>query len=87
MQLDVQAKERLQAPAEAAARAPHALGDRPDPAAVARVEVQDPVGLAVAQRAQHDRLGLDLAVPWQLESRFAGGATLRAAILESMARC
>ncbi len=49
------AEERLQAPAEAAARAPHALGDRADAPAPGRVEVQDAIGLAVAQRAQHDR--------------------------------
>ena len=54
-------RERLQAPAEAAARAAHALGDRPDPAAVLGVEVQDAIGLAVAQRAQDHPLDLDLA--------------------------
>ena len=53
---EVEAEERLEPAAEAAARAPHALGDRADPAAVRGVEVQDPVGLAVADRAQHDRL-------------------------------
>ena len=38
-------------------RPPRALGDRGDPAAVGRVQVEDPVGLAIADRAQHDRLG------------------------------
>ena len=52
------AQERLEPAAEAAAGAPHALRDRADPPARRRVEVQDPIGLAVAQRAQHDRLGL-----------------------------
>jgi len=55
----VQAKVRLQAPAEAALRAAHALGDRGDATAVRRVEMEDPIGLAVAQRAQDDGLGLD----------------------------
>ena len=51
-------EERLQPGPEAAARAPRALGDRAEPAVRGRVQVQDPVGLAVADRAQHDRLGL-----------------------------
>ena len=58
---EAQAEERLQAPAEAAARAPHALGDRADAPAVRGVEMQDAVGLAVADRAQHDGLGLQRA--------------------------
>ena len=59
VQLDAQAEERLEAPAEAAARAAHALRDRPDAPSVRRVEVEDAVGLAVADRAQDDGLGLD----------------------------
>ncbi len=55
---ELDAEERLQAPAEAAARAPHALGDRAELAAMRGVEVQDAVGLAVAHRAQDDRLRL-----------------------------
>ncbi len=58
VQLDVQAEERLQAPAEAAARAPHALRDRAHAPALRRVQVQDAVRLAVAHRAQHHRFGL-----------------------------
>jgi hypothetical protein len=53
-----QAEERLDAPAEARLGAAHALGDRADAPVVGRVEVQDAVGLAVADRSQHDRVGL-----------------------------
>src|SRR5947208_3120495 len=55
-QLDV--AEWLQPPPEARGRPAHALGDRADPPAIGGVQVQDPVGLRVADRAQHDRLGL-----------------------------
>ena len=55
-QLDV--RERLEPPSEARLRLPNALGDGPDPAAVARVEVEHPVGLAEANRPEHDGLGL-----------------------------
>ena len=48
MQLDSQAKEGLEAPAEAAARPAHPLGDRPYVPAVERVQAQDPVRLSVA---------------------------------------
>ena len=69
-----QAEERLQAPPEAAARAAHALGDRAHPPPMGRVQVQDAVGLAVAHRAQHDRLGLDWSGHGPFESRLASGA-------------
>ncbi len=59
VQLEPQAEEGLEPPAEAARRAAHALGDRADVAAIERVQAQDAIGLAVADRAQHDRLGLD----------------------------
>ena len=59
----VEPKERLQPPAEARARLAHALGDRPDPPPRGAVEVQDPIRLAVADAAQDDRLGLELAGP------------------------
>ena len=59
VQLDAQTEERLKAPAEAAARAADALGDRAHATAIGRVQVQDAVGLSVAHRAQHHRLGLD----------------------------
>src|SRR5712692_10417487 len=55
-QLDV--AERLEPPAEPRLRAPDALRDRPDPAAVGRVQVQDSVGLRVAQRPEHYGFGL-----------------------------
>ena len=69
----LQPEERLQAPAEAAARAAHALGDRAHPPARRRVQVQDAIGLAVAHRAQHDRLGLDRSGHPACESRLARG--------------
>ena len=55
-QLDV--AERLEAGAEARLRAPDALRDRSDPAALERVQVEDAIGLAEPQRAQDDGLGL-----------------------------
>ena len=55
-QLDV--GERLEARAEARLRAPDALRHRADSAVLERVQVQDPVGLAEAQRAEDDGLGL-----------------------------
>ena len=61
VQVQPQAEERLQAAPEAAARAAYALRDRADPPAVGRVEVEDAVGLAVAHRSEHHRLGLDWA--------------------------
>jgi len=59
MQLKVEAEERLEAAAEAALRTPHAFRDRADLPPHRRVDVEDPIGLAVAHRAQHDGLGLD----------------------------
>src|SRR5205807_1774305 len=58
---DSQAEERLEPTAEAAASAPDALRDRADAPASGRVQVQDSIGLAITDRAQHDRLGLDSA--------------------------
>ena len=59
VQDQVEAEERLQAPAEARFRFPRALGDRAEPAPRLRVEVEDAVRLAVADAAQDDRLRLD----------------------------
>ncbi len=56
--LQVDAGQRLEASAEARAGASHALGDQPDAAALARVDVQHAVGLAEAQRAQDHALHL-----------------------------
>jgi len=70
MQQQVKPEERLQATAEARFRLAGALRDRPDPAAVARVEVEDAVRLAVADAAQDDRLGLDRSS--RHESSFTG---------------
>ncbi len=72
VQLDAQAKEGLEASPEAAARAAHALGDRAHAPAIGRVQVKDAVGLRVAHRAQHYRLGLDRS-RHGLESRIAPG--------------
>ena len=47
---------RLEAGAEARLCPPHPLRDRADASAVGRVDVQDPVGLAEPERAEHDRL-------------------------------
>jgi hypothetical protein len=58
---EVQTEERLEPAPEAAARLARPLGDRRQPAAAGRVEVQHAVTLAVADRAQHDRLGLERA--------------------------
>ena len=54
----VQPEARLEPAAEARLRPAHALGDRAQAPALRGVEVQDAVGLAVAHRPQHDRLGL-----------------------------
>ena len=54
-QLDV--RERLEPAAEARLRPPHALRHRADAAAVGGVDVQDAVGLAEPERAEHDRFG------------------------------
>src|SRR5437764_5759176 len=58
VQQDLDVAEGLEATAEAGLRAPDPLRDRPDAPAVGRVQVQNPVRLPVAQRAQHDRLRL-----------------------------
>ncbi len=58
-------EERLEPRPEAAPRASRALRDRAQAAVGGRVEMKDPIGLAVADRAQHDRLGLQR--PGQLE--------------------
>ena len=53
--------ERLEPAAEARLHPPHALRDGAHAAAVGRVEVQHAIGLAVADRAQHDRFCLKRA--------------------------
>ena len=55
LQLDV--RERFKAAAEAGLRLPNTLGDGADPPTLRRVEVEHPVGLAEADRAEHDRVG------------------------------
>src|SRR5205823_6007431 len=51
-------EERLEPAAEARAHLADALGDRADPSPLRGIEMQDAIGLRVAQRAQDDRLGL-----------------------------
>jgi hypothetical protein len=65
-QLDV--RERLEPAAEARLRPPHALGDCADAAAVGRVRVQHPVGLAEPERAEDDRFR-PVGAAHQIESR------------------
>ena len=45
--------------AEAALRAAHSLGDGAVATAIPGIDVQDPIGLPVAERPQDDALGLD----------------------------
>jgi glutaredoxin 3 len=54
-------REWLEAAPETTARAPDSLGDGADAPAPRCVQVKDPVSLAKAQRAQHDRVRLDRA--------------------------
>ena len=58
VQEDLDVAQGLEPAAEAGLRAPDAFRDRPDAPAVGRVQVQNPVRLRVAQRAQHDCLRL-----------------------------
>src|SRR4051794_13015769 len=58
---ELEAEERLQPSAEARLGAPDALGDRAHPATLWGIEMEDPVGLAVAHGAQDDALGLQRA--------------------------
>ena len=61
VQHELHAAERLEAAAEPRFHPPHALRHRAHAAAVGRVEVQHAIGLAVADRAQHDRFCLKRA--------------------------
>ena len=56
---EVEPEERLQPPAEPRLRPPRPLRDRPDLPPRRGVEVDDAIGLAVADAAQDDRLGLE----------------------------
>src|SRR4029077_18765077 len=58
VQDQVEPEEGLQPAAEARPRFAHALGDRVDPPACRRVEMEDAIRLPVANAAQDDRLGL-----------------------------
>ncbi len=59
VQHEIDATERLEPTAEPTPGAPYAFGDGPDSPTTGREQVQDAVGLAVADRPQDDRLGLD----------------------------
>ena len=61
VQDDADVQEGLKPSPEAAAGPPGAAGDRPQTPVVGRVQMQDPVGFAIANRAEHDRLGLQRA--------------------------
>jgi glutaredoxin 3 len=54
-------EEGFEPGSEAAASAPHTLGDRADATVVRRVQMQDPVGFAVADRAQDNCFGFQRA--------------------------
>jgi hypothetical protein len=56
VQVRADAQKRFQASSEATARPAGALGDRRPATVLEGVDVQDPVGLAIADRSQHDRL-------------------------------
>src|SRR5439155_19782763 len=70
--LDV--RERLEPRAESRLRPADALRDGADAAAVERVQVEDAVGLAEPERAEHDRLGLVGAAGHARSSLGRGGA-------------
>ncbi len=61
VQLKVEPEERLKASAEAAFGSPYALCNCAQLAAHRRVHVEDPIGLAVTDRTQHDGFRLDRA--------------------------
>ena len=58
VQEELDVRERLEPRAEAGLRLAHALGHRSHAPAVERVQVQDAIGLAVAERPEHDGLSL-----------------------------
>ncbi len=55
---ELELEKGLEPAAEARTRAPDTLGDRAETAMVGGVEMQHPVGFAVADGSQHDRFGL-----------------------------
>jgi hypothetical protein len=61
VQDEADAEERLEPAPEARLRTPDTLGHRSDPPALARVEMQDAIGLSVADGAQDDGFGLERA--------------------------
>ena len=58
VQEQLHVRERLESRAEAGLRLPHSLRHRSHAAAIERVQVQDAIGLPVAERPEHDGLGL-----------------------------
>ena len=61
VQHDLDVKERLEPGAEPAAGAPDTLRDRPQAPMMGRVQMQDSVRLAIADRAKHDCFGFQQA--------------------------
>ena len=58
VQQELDVREGLEAATEARLRLAHPFRDGADATVLGRVHVEDPVGLAEPERAQHDRLGL-----------------------------
>ncbi len=77
VQHQVEAEERLEAPAEPRLRPPRALRDRVHPPALGRVQVEDPVGLAVADAPQHDSFCLEASGHDYPRRRMTTGAAAR----------
>ena len=78
VQHELDVAERLEPGAEAGPRLARALRDRADAAAVEREEMEDAVGLAVADRAQDDRLRLPRAGGHAASVDTASGGNRRA---------
>ena len=73
VQEELSVRERLEPATDARFRPADALGDRPDPAPVGGVQMEDPVGLRVTDRAQHDGPGLVRAAHAAQSSLATGG--------------
>src|SRR5581483_10480712 len=58
MEEQLYVRQRLEPPTEARAGTADAFRDRADTTAVERIEVENAIGLAETDRAEHDRLGL-----------------------------
>ena len=74
---ELNVRQRLEPPAEPALRPPDALGDRAEPAARRRVDVEHAVGLAEGEGAEHHGLG---------DRRRGHSSSVRAAAVSVLAR-